>query len=355
MLHKYVYSALVSAVFPFLFSSAVFASSDSVESAAKAVKVGQIKGVQITGVTVTEQGDVFVNAPNWRPNVPFAVAKLSKSGDFKPYPNQQYNRCVANSKVNDQCFLAVQSVVAHKDKLYILDTRNPEFKGVKDKPRIFVINLLSEKIEQVLMLSKAAYHNNSYINDLRIDDKTQRIYMTDSGHAGLVIYNLKNDTSYRILDNHKFTQSEVDQLNVQGTIFKAQVHSDGIALDSINNTLYFHALTGYNLYAINTADIAPNSNDAIAKKVRLVAKTGAPDGLFYHQGNVYLADLEKNEIQYLTPSMDLRTLISGQAVDWADTFSLYQGELFYTNSKIQDAGADVSQMTFEVFKVKVPK
>ncbi len=83
--------------------------------------------------------------------------------------------------------------------------------------------------------------------------------------------------------------------------------------------------------------------------MRKVAETGAPDGMIYHEGNVYLADLEKQEVQYLTPSLDLRTLVKGEVVNWADTFSIYNGSLYYTNSKIQDAGNDESDMTFEDF------
>ena len=41
-----------------------------------AQKLASIKGTQITGVTVSGNGDVFVNAPNWRSGVEFAVAKV---------------------------------------------------------------------------------------------------------------------------------------------------------------------------------------------------------------------------------------------------------------------------------------
>ncbi len=319
-----------------------------------AQKLANIKGTQITGVTVSDTGDVFVNAPNWRNGVEFAVAKISDTGHFEAYPNKQLNSCVASARVSDDCFLAVQSVVAHKDKLYVLDTRNPQFKGVKDSPRIFVINLEMNKLESVLTLSSSAYHSDSYINDLRVDDKTNRIYMTDSGHAGLVIYNLDDNSSYRILDNHPFTRAETSTLNIAGKLFTNTVHSDGLALDSQHDTVYFHALSGYTLYAIKTDDIKPISNDKIASKVRKVATTGAPDGLIYHDGILYLADLEKQLVQYLTPDFTLHTLVDGDAVNWADTFSIHNVSLYYTNSKIQDAGSDVSQMEFEVYKVALP-
>ena len=321
---------------------------------AQAVKVAELKGTQITGVTVSSKGRLFVNAPNWRDGVDFSVAEISNNGEVSEYPNTAFNSCVSDSLVKADCFLAVQSVVAHKNKLYVLDTRNPKFKGVADAPRVFVVNLDNDEVERVLTLSKNAYHSDSYINDLRVDDKTHRLYMTDSGHAGLVVYNLNDNSSYRVLDNHPFTKAEVETLSIKGKPFNMQVQSDGIALDRLNETLYFHALSGYSLYAIDTADISNDTSTDIAENVRTVAQTGAPDGMLYHKGNLYLADLEKQQVQYLTPSQSLETLVEGSAVNWADTFSVYENTLYYTNSKIQDAGDDVSDMSFEVYKVPLP-
>ena len=34
--------------------------------------------------------------------------------------------------------------------------------------------------------------------------------------------------------------------------------------------------------------------------------------------------------------------------------TIYNNKLYYTNSKIQDAGSDVSDMTFEVYKTALP-
>ncbi|WP_394221264.1 L-dopachrome tautomerase-related protein [Alteromonas gracilis] len=337
--------------------TALFCVSATAQSAstAQVELVGEIKGTQITGVTVSEQGRVFVNAPIWREGVQFSVAQIGENGEFTPYPNKQTNECVAQSEVRKDCFLAVQSVVAHEGKLYVLDTRNPKFQGVVDAPRLFVVDLATNEIEGTLILSDNAYHPDSYINDLRIDEKTKRIYMTDSAHAGLVVYNLDDNSSYRILNDHVTTKAEVESLSIQGKPFTMVVQSDGIALDTLNDTLYFHALSGYSLYAINTSDIKKASNDALATKVRKVATTGAPDGMIYHVGNVYLADLEKQEVQYLTPSLDLRTLVKGDVVSWADTLSIHDNMLYYTNSKIQEAGSDVSNMTFEVYKTALPE
>ncbi|MEC7284938.1 MAG: hypothetical protein VXW48_15210, partial [Pseudomonadota bacterium] len=51
--------------------------------------VGDIKGTQITGVTVSNDGRVFVNAPNWRDGVRFSVAQVTDTGEFVAYPNSK--------------------------------------------------------------------------------------------------------------------------------------------------------------------------------------------------------------------------------------------------------------------------
>ncbi len=337
-----------------LTASLVLAAMTSASELPQAEKVAYSDGVQITGVTVSESARMFVNAPNWRDGVPFAVAEVNTSTNaFTPYPDDKANRCVADSQPADDCFLAVQSVVAHHDKLYVLDTRNPKLQQVVDTPRIFVVDLTSNTITDVLMLAEDAYHSDSYINDLRIDDDTQRIYLTDSNHPGLVVYNLKDDSSYRILDGLASTTAEVASINVAGTPVNMTVHSDGIALDRRNRTLYFHALSGYTLYSINTRAI--EKGKTTGKHVRAITQTGAPDGMIYDErGNLYLADLEHHKVQYLTPSLELRTLVEGDAVSWADTFSIHDAYLYYTNSKIQHAGQDVSDMQFEIYRVPLP-
>lgn len=68
--------------------------------------VGDIKGTQITGVTVSNDGRVFVNAPNWRDGVRFSVAQVTDTGEFVAYPNSQINECVAQSEVRKDCFFS---------------------------------------------------------------------------------------------------------------------------------------------------------------------------------------------------------------------------------------------------------
>lgn len=320
------------------------------------VPVAEFKGQQVTGVTVSKTGRVFANFPRWRPTVEYSVVEVGSDGSSKPFPNIGWNRWKPGNPVSDSAFVAVQSVVANAGKLYVLDTRNPLWKGVVDAPRIFVFNLENHALEDVLVLSKNSFKPGSYVNDLRIDEAHQAIYMTDSNEPGLIVYNWAKRQSRRVLENHYSTSAEADHLTIDGRKWNNAVHSDGIALNLQNNRLYYHALTGYTLYSASTALLREGAPEEIEKDIVKEAETPATDGMVFDpSGNLYMADLGHVGIVYLSPKGKINTLCKGKNVGWADTFSIYDGYLYYTNSRIHEVKGDVSDMVFTIYKVRLAK
>jgi len=330
-------------------------TSESIsENKQDVIEVASFKGQQVTGVTVTQNGRVFANFPRWRDTVKYSVVEVFEDGSSKSYPNDIWNLWQPGEQPKDDQFLGVQSVVAFEDKLYVLDTRNPKFSGVVDAPRVFVFNLNTNVLEQTYKLDKDSYHSDSYINDLRVDKANNKLYFTDSGHSGLVALDLKTGKSTRILDNHKSTTAEVSELTFDNKVWKNTVHSDGIAFDQKNQRLFYHALTGYSLYSIPVSSFNLKNSTEIETSVKFEAKTAAPDGMIFDQiGNLYYADLEHNKINYITPNGTIKTLVEGDDVKWADTFSIYNGYLYYTNSRINEASGDISNLDFTINKVKL--
>lgn len=317
--------------------------------------VASFKGQQVTGVTVSDKGRIFANFPRWRKGVENSVVEVANDGSSTAFPNKEWNTWELGQTVSDSTFVAVQSVVAFENQLYVLDTRNPMFQGVIGTPRIFVFDLNTNKLSHIYTLSDDSFHQNSYINDLRVDKKKNKIYFTDSGNAGLVVLDMATGETKRVLDQHSSTLSEQDFLTFDDKKWNNTVHSDGIALDTNNNVLYYHALTGYSLYAIST-DVLNNGNEKeIANNVQFIAKTSAPDGMIMDQaGNLYLGDLEHNKImQFDTKTKKMSVFLKGKKVKWADTFSIYNNELYYTNSRINEAGNDISSMNFTIYKIKL--
>lgn len=318
-------------------------------------EVASFKGKQVTGVTVSNSGRIFANFPRWRTNVKNSVIEVFGKEEYKAFPNENWNSWKLGEGITDTLFVAVQSVVAFENTLYVLDTRNPLFGGVLDNPKIFTFDLSSNKLIKTYTLTKNSFHTNSYINDLRIDKKNGKIYLTDSGHAGLVVVDLQSGKSFRVLDNHSSTLAETDELTFSNGVWKNTVHSDGIALDTQNNKLYYHALTGYNLYAIPTKALLTENNTEIENSVELVAKTPAPDGMIIDKtGNLFLADLENDKIMKFEISNGVLSVFAeGKEVKWADSFSIYNNELYFTNSRINEASGDISQIKFSINKIEI--
>ncbi|WP_458627558.1 L-dopachrome tautomerase-related protein [Winogradskyella sp. PC D3.3] len=317
----------------------------------KITQIASFKGQQVTGVSVSNEGRIFVNFPRWREGVKNAVAEIINSTNTA-FPNEEWNSWKIGDKIETNKFIGVQSVVVYDHLIYVLDTRSPLFQEVLDAPRIFVFDINTKNLEHTYILNKEAYHPNSYINDLRLDKKNNKIYFTDSGNSGLVILDLTTEKFTRVLDNHPSTAAEVDFLTFENKKWTNAVNSDGIALDTKNDKLYYHALSGYSLFSIPTKALILDDEKEIENAVTFEAKTSAPDGMIFDEnGNLYYADLEHNKIKYRKPDGSIHTLVEGDAIKWADTFSIYDGYLYFTNSRINEVTADISEMKFTVNKI----
>jgi sugar lactone lactonase YvrE len=152
-----------------------------------------------------------------------------------------------------------------------------------------------------------------------------------------------------LLDGHKSTQPEKDvkltvdgkQLIDQKTKGPPQIASDGIALDTKNGYLYYHALTGHTLYRIKTGYLTDESlsKGDLESKVENVAQTPAPDGMLEApDGSVYLTDLEGSAImRWNAATKNIEPIVADKRLLWPDTLSWGPGGEFYvTASQIEN-------------------
>lgn len=329
------------------------------------VEVAQFKEAQVTGVTVSKDGRLFASFPRWRDDLPFSVVEIMKDGSFKPYPDKTWNSW--NGKPEKNKFTCVQSVFVHENSLFVLDPSSPEMKEVVGKAKLFEFNLETNKLKQYWEFDEKVAPKNSYLNDLRIDKNENMVYITDSGLGGLIVLDMTTGNAKRLLDKHPSTKSENVTLTVEKKEFtladgtKPQIHSDGIALNPVDDKLYYHALTGYTLYRVPTSELITDKKDEtrLVKKVENLGATPAPDGMIFDKnGNLYMADLERNAISYRTPDGDMKILIQDERLKWPDSFTIDDNNnLIFTDSLLQDApaGTPVEDMTFKIYKVALPQ
>jgi sugar lactone lactonase YvrE len=331
-------------------ATAAFFASASPQRAAQLQEVANFDNQQVTGVGASmKTGRVFVNFPLWSDDHVLSVAEII---DGKPhaFPDEEWNKPgPAGSH-----FICVQSVVVDdQDNLWIIDPAAPKMQAiVKGGPKLVKVDLLTNKVVQTIPFGEDVAPTKAYLNDVRIDTGAGKAFITDSGKGAIVVVDLATGKARRLLDGHKSTSPEsglkliVDgrQLLDEQKKSPPQIASDGIALDTKNGYLYYHALTGHTLYRIKTSYLTDESLSAkdLESKVETVAQTPAPDGMLEAaDGSVYLTDLEGGAIvKWDAASKKIEPVIADKRLLWPDTLSWGpRGDLYVTASQIENMPA----------------
>lgn len=294
-----------------------------------------------TGIAAAPGPRIFVNFPRWSKDIKTSVATLNPDGSTTPYPDEKTNSWQPGQAPSN-VFVCVQALWIDKEGfLWVLDPANPEFAGtVENGPKLVKINLQTNKIEKIYPFSPEVAPKDSYLNDMRIDLFRKRAYITDSGTGALVVLDLENSKSKRLLSNHPSTKAQDITLDINGTKWTRPVHADGIALDPAEEYVYYQALSSRTLYRVPAGTLAhPNATDeSVGSKVQEVAQSGASDGLMFDQeANLYISALEHNAVKMLTPQGEIKTIVQSPDIVWPDSFaSLPDGTVYFTTSRINE-------------------
>ncbi|RST31246.1 hypothetical protein HMF7854_10660 [Sphingomonas ginkgonis] len=306
---------------------------------------------QVTGVTVSEDGRIFVNFPRWTEDSPVSVAELLPGGELRPYPDEQWNSW-RNARQNElpvgEHFVCVQSVVADKrGSLWVLDPAAPgNEKILEGGPKLVRIDLRSNQVTKVIRFGEDVALQGTYLNDIRFSPDGRTGYITDSGSRGaIIVVDLESETAFRALDGHPSTQVEKDlTVEVDGQPLRRPdgrqpaFAADGIELSPDGATLIWQALTGKTLYALDTAKLRPGTpGEEIAGSVRTMGTTHVADGLCTGvDGTLYLTSPGDNAVTRWTGS-GTEVVVSDPELRWPDTMSVGpDGTLYVTASHIQD-------------------
>jgi sugar lactone lactonase YvrE len=155
-------------------------------------EVASFPDQQVTGVGVsTKSGRVFVNFPYWSDQHSISVAEIV-SGQPKPFPNDEWNK----PGLPASHFVCVQSVVVDdQDNLWVLDPAAPKMQEiVKGGRKLVKIDLQANQVAQTIPFGEDIAPDKSYLNDVRIDTRSDTAFITDSGKGAIIVVNLKTET-----------------------------------------------------------------------------------------------------------------------------------------------------------------
>ncbi|WP_296952707.1 L-dopachrome tautomerase-related protein [uncultured Massilia sp.] len=340
-------------------------------------RVAEFDGAMPTGVTVSEDGRIFVNFPRWGDDVRYSVAEV-RDGRTVPYPDAAFNREHADPA---RGLISVQSVVADgRGRLWILDTAAPGFAAPKaGGAKLVAVDLKTDKVVKTVVFPPEVILPTTYVNDMRFDFRVGAAgvaYVTDSsltGPGAIIVIDLATGKASRRLSGHPSTAPDpafaarVDDKALAGTGADGKpqpftVASDGIALSPDGETLYFCALSSRALYAVPTRLLRdPGASDAdVARAVRYLGEKGASDGLEADAaGNVYGGDYEHDAIRRLAPDGGWSTIAQGPDLSWPDTLSVGpDGYLYVMANQLHrqagfNGGVDARRKPYRLLRVKI--
>lgn len=327
-------------------------------------------GAMPTGVTVSNDGRMFVNFPRWGDDVQYTVAEV-KNGKTVPYPSAAIN--ASDPERAKETLLSVQSVVVDPTgkRLWIVDTGNGFGPLRAGGPKLVAVDLATDTVVKTIALPLDVAVTGTYLNDVRFDLKRGAegtAFITDSGATGIITIDLATGQAWRRLQNHASTKPEPSYMAVvEGAILlrqgaRFQVGSDGIALSPDGEWLYYSVLTGRRLFRVRVdvlVDPTKSDADVAATVEDFGEKGGSADGLESDaEGRVYLTDFEHNSIHRRRADGTLETLAHDARLLWPDTLSLASdGYLYVTANQIQRQanfqGKDARQKPYVVFRLKV--
>jgi sugar lactone lactonase YvrE len=339
----------------------------STVTAAELQEVASFPNQQLTGVGVSlKSGRIFVNFPYWSDDHTISVAEIV-NGQPRAFPNDEWN----NQGPPSSHFICVQSVVVDdQDNLWILDPAAPKMQEiVKGGPKLVKVDLATNQVVQTIPFGEDVVPRKSYLNDVRIDTHANTGFITESGSGAIIVVDLKSGKARRLLHDHASTQPEKDlRLMVDGkplidqkTKKPPQIASDGIALDTTNGYLYYHALTAHTFYRIKTSYLTDEklSEHDLESKVENLGQTPAPDGILEApDGSVYLTDLEGSRIvRWDVNTHNLEPVIADKRLLWPDTLSWGPNhEIYVTASQIQNVprfnnGRSIRAEPYKLWKI----
>lgn len=307
---------------------------------------------QVTGVTVSTDGRIFVNFPRWTEDAPISVAEVTRDGQIKPYPDEEWNAWRNEQKNQISAtdhFVCVQSVVADTHGgLWVVDPAAPATASVvPGGPKLVKIDLDANKVARVIHFDETVAPQGSYLNDVRFSPDGRYAYLTDAGTKGaLLVVNLHTGKARRVLSGHPSTQPEEDVVvKTDGRALRrpdgrgVEFAADSLALSADGRTLYWKALTGRTLYRIATSALQnPRlSEKDLGSRVERAGDVGPTDGLWIDErGRLYLSAIEQDAVK-VRDGDRITTLVQDKRLRWPDTFSEGpDGTIYVTSSHIQD-------------------
>jgi sugar lactone lactonase YvrE len=324
---------------------------------------------QLTGVAVSKSGRLFTNYPDWKGPHQYALVEVMPVTRVAPYPNDTMNtwKPGENGMTKWVCVQAIN--IDDQNNMWVVDPASPLQKGVyNNSQKLVEINLDQNTVQRIYPL-KGVTDNKSYINDVRVDTRSQYAYITNSSEGGIVVVDLKTGKARQVLQGNESVIADTSyglvvdhhEMKKNNSVFRA--NADGLALTADGKYLYYKPLTDNKLYRIETRYLKDStlSVKELSAKVEKLGSFCSTDGMACDKkGNLYLGDVENNRIVKISPDLKMSTLIQDERLVWPDSYQITDdGYLYISCSEINkepqyNEGIDKRTIPYAIYRIQLP-
>ncbi|XP_032683235.1 major royal jelly protein 1-like [Odontomachus brunneus] len=286
---------------------------------------------------------MYLAIPRWRDGVPVTLAVTSaRPVNGSTAPELEAFPSWAMQKLDDcSAFQLVHSMeIDPKGRMWVLDTGKPstlrEFTA--HCPARLVILDLEDKgkiLRTYEFPDHVARRGITYLNDIVLDHEDGGMaYITDSSNKdpGIIVYSLKNNTSWKIRHDSMKAKSEATSFMVAKTHVISPVNVDGIALSSASSSdrqVYYSPLSSFHLYSIPVSALKSNATNIDHYVRELGRKNSQTDGMVMSAKNVLYFGLLADDAISMWDIKNSSSFTIGQRVmsrdhvltQWPDSFA----------------------------------
>ena len=325
----------------------------------------------LVGIGVSKSGRVFATAPTAHRSGGVSMVEVNTAtGSVTPYPDTAWNT-VRPAPDGKPEWGAVQALWDDSaDHLWALDTGITK-PGDVIPPKLVEFDLNTNQPIRVYTFEDSITPSDS-LNDVRVDVARQVAYLTNAGaRGGIVVLDLRTGHSRLRLAGDRSAVADPkqhlmigDQQALLPSGAPVVIQTDGIALSSDTQWLYYRPLTDHNYWRVPTAALrdAGLSKAALSRKVEYLGQGALSGGLIMdRQGTLFAGDVEHSTVVAFSlhgARMTSRVFVRDPGhLEWADGFAISGGDLYISDSHLNEIAFknDLPRSgPFTIFKVKLP-